>query len=68
MTHTLNKHSDAWLAVKKYCQSRRDNYVDELIEGSPHDEQIRGRIQFIDELLKLESPENPPPTPTVSYL
>lgn len=65
----FNKHSDTWIQIKGFCAEERKSLVKELIEGSAHDDKLRGQIQFIDKILKHgdeEPPEKPPQFP-VSY-
>lgn len=64
MANPIDRYSADWKAVKAFCHEQRDTAVAALIEGGGQDERLRGRIEFIDELLRL--PETvPPPEITV---
>lgn len=64
----INIHSETWKSVLAYCHETRKQLVHELIEGTPNDDLIRGRIHELDNLMKLERPDNPPPIHSANYL
>lgn len=68
MTVSIDPHSLTWRVLKQHLNSERDSALDELIEGSRQDDELRGKIKFIDEILKLEEePPDKPPQHLVSY-
>lgn len=63
----IDRHSATWRAVKAFCQDHKDSAVRDLIEGGDHDERLRGRIELIEELLKLPDSGPPPVVQTDTY-
>lgn len=64
----IDPNSDTWKTISKSCKAQREELINELIAGTPNDDQIRGRIQQIDETLRLERPDKSPPLSTSDYL
>lgn len=56
MTASVDTYSLTWKAVSDFASENRIKAVNDLIDGSPFDQKMRGKIEFIDELLKLGEP------------
>ncbi len=72
MTATLNaidKHSLTWQAIEGWAKAEQEKAVSDLIEGTPRDEALRGRIQAMKDLQELvkSSPTKPPTTDPTIY-
>ncbi len=55
----IDKHSRTWEAVEAFARQQRTDAVEALI-ADRLSEQQRGKIELIDELLRLSSPEETP--------
>jgi len=56
----IDRHGHTWLTIERWLNERRDDGVQSLINGSPHDDQKRGEIRVIDDLLAYASDEPEP--------
>lgn len=62
LSKSFNVHSAEWREIKKILEERRSELVEKLVKLN--DEETRGRIKEIDEILLLEKrvvEEEPPP-------
>lgn len=60
----IDKHSLTWRTLEAWVKEARKKAVGDLIEGTPRDDLLRGRIQTLDDLLSLadEKPDRKIPT------
>ncbi|GAB2799065.1 hypothetical protein GCM10027040_27610 [Halomonas shantousis] len=62
----IDKHSDTWRAVTEWARQQRQEAIDMLI-ADRDSEQQRGKIELIDELLKLTKEASIPPVVADNY-
>lgn len=55
----IDIYSDTWREVKALCDTIKQDAIKDLVGGGMNDEQLRGRIQAADELLRLQSSHPP---------
>lgn len=70
MTHSdlpekFNFYSVEWQAVKQILTVRRTELIERLV--ARNDDELRGRIKAIDEVLSLDAPRAATETPAAIY-
>ncbi|MDR5867931.1 hypothetical protein [Halomonas koreensis] len=55
----IDPSSDTWAAVLEWAHAQRDDAIEALIKDD-RSEQQRGRIEAMDELLALSTPDDAP--------
>ncbi|MCD6006902.1 hypothetical protein [Halomonas sp. IOP_31] len=62
---SIDTHSDTWRQIQQWAAEEREELVYQLIAGSANDDRLRGRIDQIDNLLRLGAKPDPTiPSPT----
>lgn len=55
----IDVYSDTWREVKRLCEQIKEESTNDLVGGGMNDEQLRGRIQAVNEVLNLPSKRPP---------
>lgn len=55
MTHMVDIHSDTWGVIEELLKLEREKAINSLIADNHSDNQ-RGKLQLIDKILTLKSP------------
>jgi len=64
LSNEFNRYSNEWREIKRVLTEKRASLIESLVAGD--DDQIRGRIKMIDDIIDLDKDPLPEP-PELNY-